>query len=133
MGRTIAAILAGAIAAVCTVFVGEFIGHSIFPPPAGTDLSNPEALKTLIENLPAGAIVAVLVSWAAGAFVGGGIAARLSGKAWTAWLIGALMLAGGIASMLAIPHPTWFMLASLPATIVPAWLAGLLFKRERVR
>ena len=131
MGRIIAAIVAGLIAAVCTVIIGEFIGHSIFPPPPGTDATNPESLKILMETIPTGAIVAVLVSWATGAFVGGGIAAKLSGKAWTAWAIGAFMLAGGVTSMLAIPHPAWFMIASLPATFVPAWLAGLLFAGRR--
>lgn len=129
MIRLILGCLAGLAVAVGVVFLGEMIGHSIYPPPPDVDLSNPGALSTLIEKLPLGAIVAVLVAWAAGAFVGGAVAARITGRQSSAWLIGAAMLLAGIATMLAIPHPFWFQMASVPAALVPAWLAGRIFSR----
>ena len=37
------------------------------PPPAGTDLSNPAALETIISQLPFGALAFVMFAWIAGA------------------------------------------------------------------
>lgn len=127
MLRLIVGLLIGLAAAVAVVAIGEGIGHTIFPPPAGIDLANPEHLKTLIASLPIGAIAAVLISWAVGAFVGGGVAAWITTRAWPAWLVGLAMLAAGSYTMMIIPHPQWFAIASVPAALVPAWLAGALF------
>ncbi len=131
MTRLLLGNLAGLVVAVAVVFFGELIGHSIYPPPPGTDLSNPETLNTLIEKLPVGAIVAVLVAWAAGAFIGGAVAARITGRQSSAWIVGGAMLLAGIATMLNIPHPFWFQMASVPAALVPAFIAGRLFSRPR--
>lgn len=128
--RVIVGCLVGMAAAVVVVFVGEAIGHTAFPPPAGIDVSDPKSLAILISQLPIGAVVAVLVSWAAGAFVGGGIAARITRRQWSAWFVGLSMLAAGFATMLAIPHPTWFAIAAVPAALAPAWLAGRLFSQS---
>lgn len=127
MIRNILGILAGIAAAVATVIVGEGIGHAVFPPPAGVDLAKPEALKTIIDQLPLGAIVAVLLAWGTGALIGSGVAARITGRPWSAWAIGVAMLLAGFATLLEIPHPLWFMIASVPTALVPAWLAGRLF------
>jgi hypothetical protein len=129
MLRLILGPLAGLVALVATVFVIEGAGHMIFPPPPGTDLAKPEHLQSIIDRLPTGAVVAVLLAWAAGAFVGGAVAARLTGRASSAWLIGGAMLLAGMATMLQIPHPFWFQMAAVPAALVPAWLAGRLFSR----
>jgi hypothetical protein len=131
MLRQILGLLAGLATAVATVAVVEGAGHMVFPPPPGTDLAKPDDLETIIDKLPVGAIVAVLVAWAAGAFLGGAVAARVTGRASSAWMIGVAMLLAGIATMLAIPHPFWFQMASVPASLVPAWLAGLLFTPAR--
>ncbi len=129
MPRIILGTLAGIVAAGLTVFAIESLGHLIFPPP-GIDLANPAALATIIDQLPVGALVAVMIAWMAGAFGGGAVAAKISRVPWTAWIVGAFMLAGGAWSMYVIPHPTWMQLALLPATLVPAWLAAQLFARS---
>lgn len=133
MLRNIIGIAVGIAAAVAVVAIGEGIGHSLFPPPTGTDLADPEALRTLIASLPMGAIVAVLVSWAAGAFTGGGVAAWIGGRMWPALVVGLVMLAAGAYTMTRIPHPLWFQIASVPAALLPAGLVGLLFGRRAAR
>lgn len=72
-GSTILAVVAGVVVAVVIVFVFEAAGHSIWPPPPGLDVSDPEALKALMPSIPIGAKVAVVVAWVAGAFGGGSL------------------------------------------------------------
>ncbi|MEZ5924168.1 MAG: hypothetical protein R3D57_07265 [Hyphomicrobiaceae bacterium] len=129
MLRIILGIFAGFIAAAVIVLAIESLGHLIFPPPPGIDLANPEALASIIDQLPIGALVAVIIAWFAGAFGGGATAAKISRLSWSAWVVGTFMLAGGLWSMLVIPHPLWMKLALAPATLVPAWLAGRMFAR----
>ena len=126
MIRFILGILAGIAASLATVIVGEGIGHAVFPPPAGVDLAKPEALKTIIDQLPRGAIVAVLLAWGTGAFIGSGVAARITGRRWAVWAIALAMLLAGFAAMLEIAHPLWFMIASVPTALLPAWLLARL-------
>jgi hypothetical protein len=127
MTRIILGLLAGIVAAFAVVAAGEAIGHTIYPPPPGADPQNPEAMKTLIATLPNGAIAAVLLSWAAGAFIGGGVAAYIARRDWAAMALGAVVLVSGAITMNAIPHPIWFTALSVPATLLPAWLAGRCF------
>lgn len=129
MLRIILGTLAGIVAAGLIVLAIESLGHMIFPPPA-IDLANPEALATIINRLPLGALIAVIVAWIAGSFGGGSIAAKIARVPWSAWVVGALMLAGGAWSMVVIPHPLWMKLALIPATLLPAWYAGRLFARS---
>ncbi len=132
MWKTLAAIVAGVVGAFAIVFVAEGIGHAIFPPPPGLDLSKPADLQALIEKLPTGAIVAVLIAWGLGAFFGSCVAVIFSRRDWTAWVVGGVMLAAAAWTMVEIPHPLWFMIATVPTTLVPAWFAGRWFSRPAV-
>lgn len=130
MLRRILGLCVGLMVAVGIVAAGEWIGHALYPPPPdGVNLQDRAALEAYIKSLPAGAIAAVLVSWAAGAFGGGAVAAFVTQRRSAAWAIGGAMLLAGIAQMIAIPHPLWFMVMSVPATLLPAWLAGRLFAK----
>lgn len=131
--RSILGTIAGLVAAVVIVLVVESIGHLLFPPPPGTDLSNPETLAKIIDQLPFGALVFVMLAWIAGAFGGGAVAAAIARQSWPAWIVGVLMLAGGLWSMIVIPHPMWMQAGLVPATLLPAWIAGQLFSTTRRR
>ncbi|MBI1385244.1 MAG: hypothetical protein GC150_10065 [Rhizobiales bacterium] len=125
------AVLAGVAVAFILVAFGEWVGHTLFPLPAGFDLSNPADLDRLIASLPLGAVVSVLVAWSVASFVGGALAAGVSKAALPAWVVGAVMLAAAGATIVAIPHPAWFVAATVPAILIPAWLAGRWFGRSR--
>ena len=131
--RSMLGTLAGLVAAFVIVLGVESVGHWLFPPPPGTDLSNPAALETLIARLPFGALAFVMLAWIAGAFVGAAVAAGIARQSWPAWLVGVLMLAAGLWSMIAIPHPLWMQAGLVPATLLPAWLAGQLWTTPRRR
>ncbi|MFO1169730.1 MAG: hypothetical protein U1E49_02035 [Hyphomicrobiaceae bacterium] len=131
--RSVLGAIAGLVASVVIVLVVESIGHLLFPPPPGMDLSNPAALATLISQLPFGALAFVMLAWIAGAFGGGAVAAWIARRSWPAWVVGVLMLAGGVWSMIVIPHPVWMQVGLVPATLLPAWLAGQIWSTPRRR
>lgn len=131
MLRIILGTIAGIVAAGLIVFALEAIGHLIFPPPPGIDPANPDAMATVIDQLPFGALAAVMIAWMAGAFGGGALAAWIARRPWATWIVGLFMLAGGAWTMAMIPHPLWMKAALLPATLLPAWLAGRLFAPDR--
>lgn len=127
MRRQILGTAAGLATAFVVVAAGEAIGHMLFPPPPGVDLTKPDQLSTLMAKLPAAAVVAILVAWAAGSFAGGAVAAWTTRRRLPALLVGLAMLVAGGWTMLMIPHPAWFVAVSLPAAVLPAWLAGRRF------
>jgi hypothetical protein len=132
----ILAVVIGLIVAFPLVAAVEALGHVIYPPPPGTDLSDPEALRTIIGKLPTGAIVVVLVAWALGMFCGafcaGYFARRMivGSNPWIyAFIVGGLLMAAGIYTMVMIPHPLWFVIAALAIFVVFTSLGAMLAQR----
>lgn len=126
MIRVVLGVLAGAVVAVLVVAGIEAAGHAIYPPPAGTDLKNPDNLKNIMSLVPLGAKVAVIVAWFLGALVGGYAAVRLARNALASYAIAALMIAGGIYSLTVMPHPLWMQVGAIAAPLIGAFLASLL-------
>jgi hypothetical protein len=136
MLRSTAAVVGGLVAAVLVIAGLEAIGHTVYPPPPGIDLHNPESLKTIIDQLPIGAIVMVLVAWGSGTLIGGFTAGTIAGQAHVGHglVVGGVVMAFAVLTMVMIPHPLWFMVASsfvvLPPALGGAMLAKMLFHRS---
>lgn len=126
MGRTILGVLAGAVVAWLTIIASQFAGASVYPPPPGIDLRDPDQLAAFIAAAPPAAMALVLAGWALGAFLGGWVAAKISRRhRWAAaLLVGALVLAGVIANAAMIPHPLWFTMLGMLLPLPAAWLAA---------
>lgn len=135
MGRRILAVIAGAFAGFVTVAVVESGGHLVFPPPVGVDLADPQALKEIMELIPVGALISVLVAWGLGAFVGGITAASIAKdrEKVVAGIVGGLQLAAGVSTMIMIPHPLWFMVVAVPLSPLAALGGGALVVRRRTK
>lgn len=118
--KLITGTLAGVIVAGLTVGVVEWIGHALFPPPPGLDLSDPAAMATIIDNLPAGALSFVLFGWFTGSLLGGIVAGVVSRNRIAPWVVSGFILAGGIHSFIAIPHPLWMMATGIALPIIAA-------------
>jgi cytochrome c biogenesis protein CcdA len=131
MIRIILGIVAGLVAAVVTVMLVEMAGHLIFPPPDGVDVSDPEQLAAIMQDIPLGAKIAVLVAWAAGIIVGGAVAILVAKRNWTAWVVGLAVLAMGALTMMMIPHPFWMMVATPLITVLSVVLTVRLFGTRR--
>lgn len=130
MGRSILAVLVGFIVANLVILAIEVASHAVYPPPAGLDPSDRAALRAIIEKMPTGAFVLLLLAGVVGTAVGAGIAARIARRARVVHglIVGGVIMVGAIANAFLIPHPRWFQFAS-PASIVPAaylgaWLAN---------
>ena len=126
MARNILAVIAGIIAAGVTVFLVEMVGHFVLPMPPGVDPANPDSLRANAVNLPASNLLAVLIAWCAGSFVGGLVAALVSRqqKMLCALIAALFILGSGVASMVVIPHPIWFWIAAILLPLPCAWAAA---------
>jgi hypothetical protein len=127
MVRLILGIIAGLIAAVITVALVEALGHMIYPPPAGVDISDPEQLSAIMSTIPLGAKIAVLVAWAIGIVVGSAVAIIIGRKTWPAWVVGGAVLLMGAITMYMIPHPLWMIIATPLTTVLAVILSIRLF------
>ena len=78
MGRTVLGVLAGLATMVVVIMLVQLLGAQLFPPPQGIDTRDPDALATVMAQMPLGALAFVVVAWLLGAFAGGWVAARIS-------------------------------------------------------
>lgn len=125
--RNVLAVVLGVAVAGFVVMGVETLGHGLYPPPAGLSMDNPEAIKAYVAGAPFLALAFVLVAWAAGALVGGAVAARLAAgrrPARHGTTVGLVLLLMGAMNMWMIPHPLWFMLAAPFACLIPGSLGG---------
>lgn len=133
MGRTLLGILAGAIVMWLTIFILEFAGHALFPPPPGLDPTNQANLAAIIAKAPVGAMAMLVVGWVAGAFTGGFTAAKIARPyPRTAAIVVALLVMLGVAGMIYLvpDHPIWVSALGLLLPIPTALAASRLAVRN---
>ena len=127
MGRMLLGAVLGLVVAFVTIMCIEFVGHQVYPPPAGLDPRSTADMATLIGGMPVGALLFVVAAWVVGAFDGGFVAAlvaRDQRPRLAAILPALLVVAGVVAMILQMPgHPLWMAVAGLLLP-VPAALAG---------
>jgi len=122
MLRTILGILAGVVLAFVVMMALEMISFVAFPPPAGLDPADPEDVERMMAAAPFAAKVWLVFGWFASAVAGGWLARRLSRTGWAGWVIAGLIVVGGIANMMRIPHPLWLQIAAVAAPVLAGWL-----------
>lgn len=120
--RKFLGILAGLAALIVVVWVVEAIGHSIWPPPSGTDLSDPAQLATLLDKIPFAAKLAVAAAWFLGAMAGAWAANAVARWAPAGWIVVAIGIAFGVATLFMIPHPLWMQIAAVAAPLLGGWI-----------
>lgn len=131
MGRTVLAVILGLVVAGLIVAGIETVGHTLNPPPPGTDLTQPGAMETLIASLPVTALIIVVLAWALGSIGGGFTAAKISRqhKRGAALAVGIAMVLLVASNFFVIPHPLWMMvvgvLVPIPLALVGRKLAAI--------
>ncbi len=129
--KKILPVVAGVIAGGITVFIVESIGHLIWPPPEGIDITDPEGLAQLMEVIPTGALVFVVIAWISGALSGGFVAGKLAKDPsfLPGILTGAILMVFGVITMATVPHPIWMWIFGIVVPVPSAWygskLAGI--------
>ena len=116
-------VVAGLVVAFLCVFAVEYVGHAIYPPPAGLDVRNPADQARLMEAMPATAKALVLAAWFVGAFLGAWTANRIAGRSLAGWIVALLVVCAGIATMVMIPHPAWMWAGGLALPLLAGWIA----------
>ena len=132
--RTIGAAAAGLAAGVVLIMAVQALGVLLYPLPADVDPADPEALARVVRDAPAGALLMVELSYAAGS-LGAGVTVGLLAARRALLLaggIGVLLTAAGFANLAAIPHPAWFAVVST-VTYLPCALLGALGVTSRRR
>lgn len=130
LARGIGATVVGVLVAGLSIAGVEWLGHRLYPPPAGLQANDLEALAAHVATMPIGALLFVLLAWLLGVFLGGLVAASLAGRRHRlyAGVVVAVILLSAIANFAMIPHPAWFMaltVLTLPlAGFAAAALAG---------
>ncbi len=124
--RQILGVIAGVVVGGLIVFSVELVGHSVFPPPVGMDLSNPDDMKQLISMLPTGALVMVLVGWLLGSLAGAWTADKIARNPIAGWIVAGIFILLTAYNFSVIPHPTWMMAAGILIPLLSAWIAGRL-------
>lgn len=124
MGKNIAAGIAGVATAVVLVWLVEMLGHSVYPPPAGLDFADPDAMRAYVATLPIGAFLFVGGAWFIGTLSGTIVACKIGSAKPTifAGIVGGLMLAATVVNLTMIPHPAWFSILGVVGIVAAAWL-----------
>jgi hypothetical protein len=121
--RMLMGIVAGVVVAFLCVFAVEWIGHDLYPTPAGLDLNKPADQARLMEAMPSAAKAMVLIGWFVGALAGAWVANRIAGRGLAGWIVALLVIAAGVATMLMITHPGWMWAGGIALPLLGAWIA----------
>jgi cytochrome c biogenesis protein CcdA len=130
MLRTIGGILLGVVAAFAAIWCVEMVGHIFYPIPSDVTLNDGARLRDFIRSMPVAAQLFVLAAWFLGALVGGLVAALVSRRRWTAWLIAGLVAIGGLINIFWIPHPELLQVGSVVGPLLGGLFASQLARRS---
>jgi hypothetical protein len=122
--RIVLAIVAGLVVAVFCVAGLEMLGHMVFPPPADLDASDPADVARMMEVIPAGALLFVVVAWFVGALAGAWTANATARRAMAGWIVAGFIVLGAVVTMVMIPHPAWMWACGILLPVLAAWIAG---------
>ena len=119
--------VAGVGSAFLVVAVIELVAHAAYAPSVMPDVSTPALMAAYVDSMPLGAFLLVLAAYVAGTVVGGlvGIAIARRHAMRFACLAGGVILLAAIANVVLVPHPVWFVIATLIDIPLVAWLTGL--------
>ncbi len=121
---------AGIVSGAVVGGVLESASYVIFPPPPVVDFGNAVGITMSMDLMPMGAKIGAIVAAAIGSFVGGMVAVWIARTQIAAFGVAGVLLALGIWSVIAVPHPTWMIVAGAIALFVPALLGGYLVIRR---
>jgi hypothetical protein len=122
------------VAALLSLVIGfilvsgiEAIGHFMFPPPIKFDL---KYMQDYMNQVPLESMLMVLLAH----FLGGAVAIftciKLANRKLPAYIIAVIFFGATVFNLVIIPHPTWFTIADVTATLLGM---GLVFKFVKLK
>lgn len=125
--RGILAVLAGIIVGIAFNLALVSVGGALLPPPEGVDITDMESIRASLDQFGPQYFIFPLIAHAFGTLVGAAVAALIAPtrKLWFGLGIGLFFLIGGIANIMMVPSPTWFIIVDLIVAYIPmGWLGG---------
>lgn len=133
MLRITLGVLLGLLVGMVVTGVVEGMGHTIFPPPPGVNLTDPAALTSVMGKIPLGAKIGVLTAWFLGVLSGASTALLIAGRRQPGgWIVAGVLFVFAVWTMTTIPHPPWMIVGAVLAEIAAAGLADRAFGRRVV-
>ena len=129
---TAVGVVAGIVVAWLVIVLSQLLSAALYPPPPGTDLTDPAVLADFINAAPVTAMGFVIAGYALAALLGGWVAARIA-RAHphiAAMVVGGMVLLGVILNYTMIPHPTWMLVSGVLMPLPMAWLGARLAGRR---
>ncbi|MBX2902180.1 MAG: hypothetical protein KF872_01395 [Chitinophagales bacterium] len=133
MLRTILGIFIGLVCGVLVIVGWESFTHKLYPPPQGINFADKEAVRAMMAQMPLLAFVLILVGYVLAAFVGGAVATVIdkSKKILPALIVAGLLMLANAANLIMLPHPVWFIGASMMVYPLFAGFAAVLILRVK--
>ena len=122
MGRIIAGVVLGIVAAFAAQAVVDILTNLIFPAPP-IDMWNKRQVEAVMAARPAGALALTALAYLIGAMAGGYVAQAVARRSWALWVPVGLMELFAIVIAFSYPLPTWTKLAMILAPIIGGLLA----------
>ena len=125
-------VVAGIVVAWLVIVLSQLLSAALYPPPPGTDLTDPAVLADFINAAPVTAMGCVIAGYALAALLGGWVAARIARAhpRIAAMVVGGMVLLGVILNYTMIPHPTWMLVSGVLLPLPMAWLGARLAGRR---
>ena len=129
--KRILAVVTGAIVAMVSIGLFEWVGMYMHPMPKGIDPMNKEAMMRLMGQMPVTFFLWLLLSYVVSSFIGGLVASLIIGRRnrVPAMIVGIILTIGGVFNLMEIPHPIWFVVLSTICYIPCAWFGFRTVKR----
>lgn len=122
--RMVLGILAGLVVVFVCVAGIETLGHSIYPPPPGFDMTNPRDVDRLMDVMPTMALAFVVIAWFVGALAGALTANLIARRALAGLIVALCAMAFAVATMVMIAHPAWMWAAGIVLPLIAAFVAA---------
>lgn len=125
MLRNAGAVIAGLLVGMSVNLALIQLNTVFFPLPDDVEMTDPAAMRRVVERMPVTAWILVFAAHLGQAFIGGWVAARLGASRvmLLAMIVGGVSLAGGLANAVMLSAPAWTWI-EMPFYLVVAWLAG---------
>lgn len=134
MGRVVIGSIIGLIAGGLFISLVQMVSHSIYGSVDFSGVTTREDLRLVLEEQPKDALIWVAISHYIGTFFGGMIAYLISGRKLMAmWVPIGLLFVATLVLNLAMPHPTWFIIVDLMASLLGGLICFLIGRKWAVK
>ncbi|SKB33038.1 hypothetical protein [Sphingopyxis flava] len=113
--RSLVATAVGIFVAFALILIAQYAGGEVSP-----EAYDPLAGEILI---PAGATAALIIGWFVGAFAGGWVAMRVSGRTGPGWIVAGAVIGAGLYRAVTLADAWWVIALGVAVPLVAGWAA----------